>query len=175
MNLPNKLTVFRVVLVAPFVALLLLNFKWIALAIFILASITDFLDGYLARSRNEITDFGKFMDPLADKLLVISALICFVEMLKIPAWFVIIIISRDFIVSGIRMLAAEQGRTIAASYFGKIKTFVQMVMIIAMLLDLPFDWYQTWVIGSLFWLTLLATIASGADYVWENRSVLKDM
>ena len=174
MNLPNKLTVFRVILVAPFVALLMFNFKWLALAVFIVASFTDFLDGYLARSRGLVTEFGKFMDPLADKLLVVSALICFVQMQRLPAWFAIVIISRDFIVSGIRMLAAEQGTTIAASYLGKVKTFVQMVMIIVMLIDLPFTWYRFLTIG-LLGAVLILTIISGIDYVWKNRLVLLDM
>ena len=124
MNLPNKLTVLRVVLIPFFVAFLLLSpgndaFKWVSLAIFIIASLTDMLDGKIARKYNLITDFGKFMDPLADKLLVCSAMICLIELGRIPSWIVVIIIAREFIISGFRLIAADNGRVIAASYWGK--------------------------------------------------------
>ena len=125
MNLPNKLTIFRVILIPFFVVLLLFDItaydKWIALAIFIIASLTDFLDGHIARKYNLVTNFGKFMDPLADKLLVCSAMICLVELARIPAWVVIIIIAREFIISGFRLVASDNGVVIAASYWGKFK------------------------------------------------------
>ena len=121
MNLPNKLTIFRVILIIPFVIIMLSDFlgdasKWVALAIFIIASLTDLLDGKIARKYNLITNFGKFMDPLADKLLVSAAMICLVEMGKIPSWIVIVIISREFIISGFRLVASDGGIVIAASY-----------------------------------------------------------
>ena len=132
MNLPNKLTILRVIMIPFFVFFLLSGVggsasKWIALVIFAAASITDTLDGYIARRDNLITDFGKFMDPLADKLLVCSALICFVELDKLPAWMVIIIIAREFIISGFRLVASDNGIVIAASYWGKFKTVSQLV------------------------------------------------
>ena len=143
MNLPNKLTLLRIVLIIPFIAFLLLSgngsmfFKLLAFAVFMTASITDFLDGYIARKYNLVSDFGKLMDPLADKLLVTSALICFVELNMIPAWIVIIIVSRDFIISGVRLVGASAGKVIAASWWGKIKTVMQMLMIIVLLMNLP--------------------------------------
>ena len=132
MNLPNKLTVLRVCMVPVFVVFMLWNgfgtaSKYVAAAIFILASMTDWLDGYLARKNNLVTDFGKFMDPIADKLLVCSALICLVEKGALAAWIVIIIIGREFIISGFRLIAAENGVVIAANYWGKFKTVSQMV------------------------------------------------
>ena len=135
MNLPNKLTLLRVILI-PFFIFFLLNNSfgklgfWIALAIFCVASFTDFLDGQIARKYNLVTNFGKFMDPLADKLLVCSALICFIELGILPAWMVIIIIAREFIISGFRLIASDNGVVIAASWWGKTKTVSQMVMII---------------------------------------------
>ena len=140
MNLPNKLTMFRVILIPFFVVFLLVDIttidKWIALAIFIVASLTDLLDGKIARKYNLVTNFGKFMDPLADKLLVCSALICLVELSKIPAWIVIVIIAREFIISGFRLIASDNGVVIAASYWGKFKTTFQIVMICLMIADL---------------------------------------
>ena len=143
MNLPNKLTVLRVIMVPFFVFFMLTDVggaanKWIALAIFVIASLTDMLDGKIARKYNLVTNFGKFMDPLADKLLVCSALICFVELDKLPAWMVIIIIAREFIISGFRLVAADNGIVIAASYWGKFKTTFQMLMIIYLVVDLQF-------------------------------------
>ena len=137
MNLPNKLTIFRVILIVPFIILLLggqagwfgdntFVTDMIALAIFIIASLTDLIDGKIARKNNLVTNFGKFMDPLADKLLVCSAMICFIELDKLPAWIVIIIIAREFIISGFRLIAAENGIVIAANYWGKFKTTFQM-------------------------------------------------
>ena len=135
MNLPNKLTVLRVLMIPFFVLFALVDLvpgcsHYIAVAIFIIASLTDLLDGKIARKYNLVTDFGKFMDPLADKLLVCSALICLVSMDRLPAWMVIVIISREFIISGFRLVASDNGVVIAASYWGKFKTTFQMLMII---------------------------------------------
>ena len=134
MNLPNKLTVLRVIMVPFFVLFMLTDLggdanKWIALAIFCVASLTDMLDGKIARARNLVTNFGKFMDPLADKLLVCSAMICLIPVGKLPAWIVIIIIAREFIISGFRLIASDNGIVIAASYWGKFKTVSQMLLI----------------------------------------------
>jgi CDP-diacylglycerol--glycerol-3-phosphate 3-phosphatidyltransferase len=136
MNLPNKLTLLRIVLIIPFIAFLLLSgngsmfFKLLAFAVFMAASITDFLDGYIARKYNLISDFGKLMDPLADKILVLGALILFVELHYIPSWMVIIIIFREFLVSGVRSLAASKGEVIPAGMSGKLKTTTQMIAIL---------------------------------------------
>ena len=175
MNTPNKLTLFRVVMIPFFVVFMLAPIggaaaKWIALAISIIASLTDALDGYLARRDNLITDFGKFMDPLADKLLVCSALICLVELDKIPCWVVIIIIAREFIISGFRLIAADNGVVIAASYWGKFKTVSQMVMIILLIADLGGVFYT---IGQIFiYLSMALTVISLIDYLIKNRNVI---
>ena len=175
MNTPNNLTLFRVVMIPFFVVFMLAPIggaaaKWIALAIFIIASLTDALDGYLARRDNLITDFGKFMDPLADKLLVCSALICLVELDKIPCWVVIIIIAREFIISGFRLIAADNGVVIAASYWGKFKTVSQMVMIILLIADLGGVFYT---IGQIFiYLSMALTVISLIDYLIKNRNVI---
>ena len=175
MNTPNKLTLFRVVMIPFFVVFMLAPIggaaaKWIALAIFIIASLTDALDGYLSRRDNLITDFGKFMDPLADKLLVCSALICLVELDKIPCWVVIIIIAREFIISGFRLIAADNGVVIAASYWGKFKTASQMVMIILLIADLGGVFYT---IGQIFiYLSMALTVISLIDYLIKNRNVI---
>ena len=142
MNLPNKLTLFRVVLIPFFVFFLLAPYfegygNYIAVAIFIVASITDFLDGKIARKYNLVTNFGKFMDPLADKLLVCSALICLIQLELIPAGVVIIIIAREFIISGFRLVASDNGVVIAASYWGKFKTAFQMLTVIVLILNIP--------------------------------------
>ena len=175
MNLPNKLTVLRVIMVPFFVFFMLTDVggpanKWIALVIFCVASLTDMLDGKIARTRNLVTNFGKFMDPLADKLLVCSALICMIELDRLPAWFVIIIIGREFIISGFRLIAAENGVVIAANYWGKFKTVSQMIMIILLLIDLGgvFD-----ILEQIFiWLSLALTVISLITYIWQNKSVL---
>ncbi len=170
MNLPNKLTVFRVILVIPFVALLLNGYDLWAVAVFIIASLTDLLDGKIARKYNLITDFGKFMDPLADKLLVCAAMICLVEMGRLPAWMVIVIISREFIISGFRLVASDNGVVIAASYWGKFKTTFQMLMIIVLILNLGgvFD-----TIGLvLTWIALILTVVSLVDYLVKNKQVI---
>ena len=176
MNLPNKLTILRGILIIPFVLFMLVDIlgeydKWIALAIFVIASMTDWLDGYLARKNNLITNFGKFMDPLADKLLVCSAMICLVEMDKIPAWIVIIIISREFIISGFRLIASDKGVVIAANYWGKFKTVFQMIMIILMIMDLE----KLSVITTIcMYVALALTVISLVDYVSKNWKVMED-
>lgn len=174
MNLPNKLTIFRVILIPFFLVFLLVPGipadNWIALGIFIAASLTDLLDGKIARKYNLVTNFGKFMDPLADKLLVCSAMICLIPSGKLPTAIVIVIIAREFIISGFRLVASDNGIVIAANYWGKFKTVSQMAMIIVLIADLGgvFD-----LIGQiLIWLALALTIISLIDYVWTNRQVL---
>ncbi len=174
MNLPNKLTLFRVILIPFFVVFMLVNVtgnadKWIALIIFIIASLTDLLDGKIARKYNLITDFGKFMDPLADKLLVCSALICLVSLNRIPAWIVIIIIAREFIISGFRLIAADNGRVIAASYWGKFKTTFQMIMVILMIADISQLFILTQII---MYAALILTVVSLVDYLVKNKDVM---
>ncbi len=186
MNLPNKLTVFRAVLIVPFVILMLGGYaQWgwfmavyggiagytdyIALAVFIIASLTDFLDGKIARKYNLVTNFGKFMDPLADKLLVCAALICLIEMQRIPAWIVIIIISREFIISGFRLVAADNRVVIAASYWGKFKTAFQMVMVCLMIANIDALNVITQIV---MWIAVTLTIVSLADYLVKNKGVL---
>ena len=175
MNTPNKLTVGRMILV-PFMVLFLLTDlggeanRYISLVIFALASITDWFDGYLARKHHLVTNFGKFMDPLADKLLVCSAMICMIELGRLPAWIVIIIIAREFIISGFRLIAAENGVVIAANYWGKFKTVSQMIMIILQILHFGGIFA---VLEQIFiWLSLALTVISLITYIWQNRSVL---
>ena len=177
MNLPNKLTVLRVILI-PFFVIFLLGAEYIGpfspyldLIIFIVASLTDMLDGKIARKYNLITNFGKFMDPLADKLLVCSALICFVDMHRMPTWVVLIIIAREFIISGFRLVAAEGGLVIAAGIWGKYKTAITMITIIFMIPD--FGGPVVYVIEQiLIYLSLILTIVSLVDYLIHNKSVL---
>ena len=175
MNTPNKLTVLRMILV-PFLVLFML-FGWggeanryICLAIFVTASVTDWFDGYLARKHKLVTNFGKFMDPLADKLLVCSAMICMIQLERLPAWIVIVIIAREFIISGFRLIAAENGIVIAANYWGKFKTVSQMIMII--LLILHFGGVFAVLEQIFIWLSLALTVISLITYIWQNRSVL---
>lgn len=175
MNLPNKLTVLRVCMVPVFVVLMLVSGlgdagKYAATAVFILASMTDWMDGYLARKNNLVTDFGKFMDPIADKLLVCSAMICLVEKGKLAAWMVIIIIGREFIISGFRLVASDKGTVIAASYWGKFKTVFQMIMVILLILDLG-GVFQI-ISQVITWIALVLTVVSLADYLKKNWSVL---
>lgn len=176
MNLPNKLTVFRVICVPIFVAIMLIDGipynNYIALGLFIIASLTDLLDGKIARKYNLVTNFGKFMDPLADKLLVCAALICLTPG-KIPAWITIIIISRELFISGFRTLAADQGIVLAAGWWGKFKTTFQMVMIIVLILDIQNNVFNIigWV---LIWISLALTIISMIDYLYKNIDVLKN-
>ena len=175
MNLPNKLTVLRIIMVPFFVFFMLTDVggpanKWIALILFCIASLTDLLDGKIARKYNLVTNFGKFMDPLADKLLVCSAMICLVEMGRLPAWIVIIIISREFIISGFRLVASDNGIVIAASYWGKFKTTFQMLMVIFLIIDLGgvFATVET----ILIYVSLALTIISLVDYIAKNKQVL---
>lgn len=175
MNLPNKLTVLRVIMVPFFVLFMLTELggeagKWIALVIFCLASLTDMLDGKIARARNLVTNFGKFMDPLADKLLVCSAMICLIPTGQLPAWVVIVIIAREFIISGFRLVASDSGIVIAASYWGKFKTVSQMLMVIVLIADLGgvFDMIGT----ALIWIALILTVVSLVDYIAKNVQVL---
>ncbi len=178
MNLPNKLTILRVIMIPFFLIFMLTDFmgessKYIALALFVIASFTDFLDGYLARKYKLVTNFGKFMDPLADKLLVSAALISFVELQTLPAWIVITIISREFIISGFRLVASDNGVVIAASYWGKFKTVTQMIMIILLILDFQANYFV--VLENLFiYLALILTIVSLLDYLIKNKDVLKE-
>lgn len=178
MNLPNKLTILRVFMIPFFLIFLLLDFsgtngKYIALLLFVVASLTDFLDGYLARKYKLVTNFGKFMDPLADKLLVSAALISFVELGKLPAWIVITIISREFIISGFRLVAADNGVVIAASYWGKFKTVSQMIMIILLIIDLNNPFFV--ILETVFiYLALILTIVSLLDYLIKNINVLSE-
>ncbi len=186
MNLPNKLTIFRIVLIVPFILLLLgegSGWEWfsaifggimeyvdyIALGVFIVASLTDLIDGKIARKYNLVTNFGKFMDPLADKLLVSAALIALVEMDRIPAWIVIVIISREFIISGFRLVAADNHVVIAASYWGKFKTVFQMVMVCLLIADIPKLRLVTEIV---MWVALALTVVSLVDYLIKNKNVM---
>lgn len=178
MNLPNKLTILRIVLI-PFFMFFLLNpslpySEIIALLIYSVASVTDSIDGYLARKHNLITDFGKFMDPLADKLLVISSLICFVEMGVINSWVTMIIVSRELAITGFRTLAVSKGITLAANIWGKIKTIFQMITIILILVvNTGMIENVEVLINILMSTTVLLTILSGIVYIGENRKVLE--
>jgi CDP-diacylglycerol--glycerol-3-phosphate 3-phosphatidyltransferase len=199
MNLPNKLTVFRILLVPIIVILAYINIpgevlgisaKFIIIdAIFIIASITDKLDGYLARKLKQVTNFGKFLDPIADKILVISVLLLLTELQKIPAWISIVVIFREFLVSGYRLVAAQSdGKVIAASIWGKLKTTIQMIAIILVLLDAHsffdfakglglsgFGFYFNIVTSVAMCLAVIATIFSGWDYLKNGKDLLKDM
>ena len=177
MNLPNKLTTLRVIMIPFFVFFLLwqngenYTFRMIALALFIIASLTDLLDGKIARKYNLVTNFGKFMDPLAYKLLVCSALICLIELNALPVWMVIIIISREFIISGFRLIASDNGVVIAASYWGKFKTTFQMVSVVLLILDIPALAFVTTIC---VWIALLLTIVSLVDYIYKNHKILTE-
>ena len=188
MNLPNKLTIFRVILIVPFVLLLLgegSRWGWfealfggileyvdyIALAVFAVASLTDLVDGHIARKYNLVTNFGKFMDPLADKLLVCAAMIALVELGRIPAWVVIVIISREFIISGFRLVAADNTVVSAASYWGQVKTAFQMVMVCLMIADI--SRLQT-VTDIVMWIALGLTLISLIDYLAKNKGVMRE-
>ena len=185
MNLPNKLTIMRVILIPFFVFFLLSPYfpaygNYIAVAIFIVASLTDMLDGKIARKYNLVTNFGKFMDPLADKLLVCSAMICLIELDRLAAWIVIVIIAREFIISGFRLVASDNGVVIAASYWGKFKTTFQMVAIVLLILDCAWGFWigqinVVHVLGViLLYVALVLTIISLIDYLIKNKQVLKE-
>lgn len=179
MNLPNKITMIRIILIPFFVFFMLTDFvpysQYIAAGVFIIASLTDTLDGYLARKYNLVSNFGKFVDPLADKLLVCSALVCFVALPDnpMPAWGVIVIISRDFIISGFRLVASDAGVVIAASWWGKIKTVVQMLMSVLLIVNLDGEIIN--IVEYVFiYAAILLTVVSLIDYLWKNWKVLDD-
>lgn len=184
MNTPNKLTVIRVILIPAFMIFYMMQAEWAlytALAIFIAAALTDQLDGYLARKNNQVTTFGKLMDPLADKILVLAALVCFVEkgVPYITSWVIVIILAREFIVSGVRMLAIGENNVIAASIWGKAKTVSQLVLTIAVMVFQAAALYIPQIvpvtdvlIGIMSVVAVILTIFSGWDYVWKNRSLL---
>lgn len=168
MNLANKITITRIFLVPVFLFFLLVKMPYgnlIATSIFIIAALTDTLDGYIARSRNQITKFGKFLDPLADKLIVTAALVALVELKKIPSWLVIIILAREFAITGLRAVAASEGNVIAASNWGKLKTITQIIAIIAALIEMKFNIY-------LMYIATIITIISGIDYIYKNRKFI---
>jgi len=176
MNLPNKITILRVCMIPVFLVFLLIPEiaygNYIAGGIFVIACLTDALDGYIARKYKLITNFGKFMDPLADKLLVCSALICFVELKLVASWIVIIIISREFIISGFRLIASDNGIVIAASWWGKFKTTSQMIMSILLIVNLDYAVFN--ILEQIFiYLSLVLTVVSLIDYMIKNKKVLK--
>lgn len=191
MNLPNKLTMLRIILTPIFLAVLYWGFPgadYAALAIFIIASLTDMLDGKIARKYNLVTDFGKFADPLADKILVVAAMLWFVECGRMPAWMVMIVITREFAVSGLRMIASDNGRVIAAGWSGKVKTASTMVCIVVMLLlgpsltayqsgaylgAVPWDRYISWADAACGWVITLTTLYSGVEYFVKNKDVIR--
>ena len=176
-QLPNQLTIARICMIPLFVILLMWVKKpagnILAMIVFIVASLTDTADGYIARRYNYITTFGKFMDPLADKLLVCSAMICLVDLGRIESWIVIIIIAREFIISGFRLIAVEKGVVIAANYWGKFKTVFQMLMVILMVAN--FGGFFNTVAQILKWIALALTIISLVTYLMQNRQVLQDV
>ena len=176
MNLPNKLTTLRMILVPVFIVLYLLGQNIPALIVFIIASFTDYLDGHLARKNNLVTDFGKIMDPLADKLLVTSALVCMVQTGLVPAWMVIIILAREFAITGLRSVAASKGIVIAAAWSGKVKTVTQMIAIIFLLLNnWPFSLIGFPFATIMLWIAVIMTIYSGAEYIYKSRELFQDM
>ena len=177
MNLPNKITIFRVCMIPVFLVFMLVEGipygNYIAAVVFIIACLSDALDGHIARKYNLITNFGKFMDPLADKLLVCSALICFIELDLVAAWPIIIIIAREFIISGFRLVASDNGVVIAASYWGKFKTTAQMIMCILFIVHLENSVF--FALEQIFlYISVALTVISLVEYVWKNRQVLKE-
>ena len=176
MNLPNKLTTLRMILVPVFIVLYLLGQNIPALIVFIIASFTDYLDGHLARKNNLVTDYGKIMDPLADKLLVTSALVCMVQTGLVPAWMVIIILAREFAITGLRSVVASKGIVIAAAWSGKVKTVTQMIAIIFLLLNnWPFSLIGFPFATIMLWIAVIMTIYSGAEYIYKSRELFQDM
>ncbi len=188
MNLPNKITVSRIFLIPVFLIFLLaplplgeseiagtvlLNSQLIATAIFIFASVTDWIDGYIARKHNLVTNLGKFLDPLADKLLVTSAFVSLVELGGAPAWLVVVILSREFAVTGLRLVASAEGEVLAASNLGKLKTWIQIIAIIALLIEnVPFEAVGFPFATISLWAALIITVYSGWDYFYKNREIL---
>lgn len=190
MNLPNKLTIFRIILVPIMVIITFfdIDIKWILVdAIFILASLTDKLDGHIARSRNLVTTFGKFLDPIADKILVLAAMLVLVEAAKLPAWIPIIVLFREFIVSGYRLVAVEKGgKVVAASVWGKLKTVTQMVALVLAIVDpnafgacftgnlSGFSFWYNLIVTILMIISVVATIFSGVDYIIKGKDLFKE-
>lgn len=175
MNVPNQLTLGRVIAVPFFIALYLMGWDTIAAVLFILASATDALDGYLARKNNLVTNFGKIMDPLADKVLVVSALVLLVEAGEVAGWMLIVILAREFAVAGLRTVAAADGKVIAAGTTGKIKTILQMLAVPLLLLhNWPFSYINIPMDQALLWACVIMTVVSGAEYIIKNISVFKD-
>ncbi|MBR2778600.1 MAG: CDP-diacylglycerol--glycerol-3-phosphate 3-phosphatidyltransferase [Firmicutes bacterium] len=176
MNLPNKLTTLRIILVPVFIVFYLMGLNIAAVIVFIAASMTDYLDGYLARKNDMVTDYGKIMDPLADKLLVTSALVCMVQTWVVPAWMVIIILAREFLITGLRAVAAGKGIVIAAAWSGKIKTVTQMIAIIFLIINnWPFSLINFPFARIMLWVALLMTVYSGVEYIYKSRDLFKDM
>lgn len=175
MNLPNRITVFRFFMIPVFTVFFILDFKYIALIAFLIASVSDFVDGYIARKKNLVTDFGKLMDPLADKMLVCTALVCFIAFRE-PGQFIcvctIIILAREFIITGFRQLAVEKGVVIQASYWGKVKTVFQLIACIMFILDLEYEWF---VLGGQIVLLIatILTLISIIDYMIKNWNIIK--
>ena len=190
MNLPNKLTIFRIILVPIMVIITFfdIDIKWILVdAIFIIASLTDKLDGHIARSRNLVTTFGKFLDPIADKILVLAAMLVLVEAAKLPAWIPIIVLFREFIVSGYRLVAVEKGgKVVAASVWGKLKTVTQMVALVLAIVDpnafgacftgilSGFSFWYNLIVTILMIISVVATIFSGVDYIVKGKDLFKE-
>ena len=177
MNLPNKITIFRVCMIPIFLIFMLGEGipygNILAAVIFVIAALSDLLDGYIARKHNLVTNFGKFMDPLADKLLVSSALVCFVALGTVPAWVVIIIIAREFIISGFRLIASDNGVVIAASWWGKLKTNMQMIMSVMLIVNLDYGWMNILEQIAIY-LAVALTVISLIDYMVKNKAVLKE-
>ena len=171
MNLPNKLTIARMIAVPFFIAAYLLGYFPAALVIFIGASITDYFDGKIARSQNLVTNFGKIMDPLADKMLVLSAMCFLVEKGQMPGWVVAVVLFREFAVSGLRLIAAERQHVIAAAWSGKIKTTCTMIGLCFVLVFTQFEWLNIFVSAVI----LITTVYSGVEYFWKNKDVFKDV
>lgn len=174
MNIPNKLTIARVLAVPVFIILYICGLVWPAAIVYVLACITDTLDGYLARKNNLISNFGKFMDPLADKILVYSAFCLFIADNSMPSWMLIVILAREFTVAGVRMVAASDGIVIAASITGKLKTILQMIAVPMMIIDRAGTplWFH--ILTVLFlWASLIMTVVSGIEYTYKNRQIFK--
>ncbi len=176
MNLPNRITLFRVALIPVYFVLMYMNFDcavYIAGAVYIIASITDSIDGYIARKRNLVTDFGKFMDPLADKLLVITSLVIFCSMGRIPAWSVVIVIARELAITSLRTMAALEGTVMAADKYGKIKTISQMVAISAMHFETIVPIIMA--VNIVYYFSIFMTVLSGMNYFIKNKGLIKTM
>ena len=168
MTTASKITLARVALIPVFMALLILGYNWVALVVFAVASLTDFVDGYIARHYNQVSDFGKFLDPLADKLLVTAAMLVFVQWGRMPSWAVMIVLAREFAVSGLRMVAATGGKVLAAGWSGKIKTFATMVGLCVMMV-----FSYTWLDWTVTGVIAVTTLYSGVEYFVQNWNVIK--